>query len=61
MIKCKKCKRITKKNVPTGLIKEYRTWIDKSRTERRDILEISKVCFGCSQSLNNTKVVQNES
>lgn len=50
MIKCNKCKRTTRKNEPTGLIKNYRIWTDKNRTERRDISKIDKVCMGCSSN-----------
>lgn len=60
MIKCNKCKRVTKKNKPTGLIKEYRIWIDRNGTERKDISKVNIICLDCSPNLNKTKGVENE-
>jgi hypothetical protein len=55
MIKCKKCKRVTNNNEPTGSIKKYRVWKDKNNTEHKDISKEKKVCLSCSQNLKTTE------
>lgn len=46
MIKCSKCKKITKKGEPTGLIKKYRTWKDQEGNHK-DLVSTKQACMGC--------------
>jgi len=55
MIKCKKCKRITKTKEITGSIKKYRIWMDSKKTEHKDIFKEDKVCFKCLKSYKEVK------
>jgi len=59
MIKCPKCKRVTKKGEPTGLIKKYRSWNHTEKKEEgeqeqsiniehKDLSQTSQACMRCS-------------
>ena len=49
-MKCEKCKKVTTKNSPTGLLREFRVWIDKNETHHKDISKEKKVCLSCSHN-----------
>lgn len=57
MIKCSKCKRVTRKGEPTALIKKYRSWNHTHqkdpeepgiRIEHKDLLSTSQACMRCA-------------
>lgn len=59
MIKCSKCKRVTRKGEPTGQIKKYRSWNHTERRgeeeqeyniniEHKDLTQTSPACMRCA-------------
>jgi hypothetical protein len=47
MIKCAKCKRITKPCESTGLFITQKIWEEGGR-KHKDITQIERVCWSCS-------------
>ena len=59
MIKCSKCKKVTRQGEPTGLIKKYRTWKHTEKPdpeeqgrdiEHKDLSQTSQACMRCSNA-----------
>ena len=62
MIKCSRCKRITKSGQSTGLIITYQFWLDDNNHYHKDIVKIEKACMNCDsmRELKEIRVLKDE-
>ncbi len=61
MLICTKCKRITKKSEPTGLIMEYKFWEDKNGKHKDIVKSKKKACMQCVKLGQDANVGLDES